>query len=87
MLSFQFKVCSSIYTSFCTLLILIQRFEHPTSDKSTARKIETRVRFPASINMVDYTTHGMKPHGPASKANANQELPWVVSRPHPHPPR
>ena len=77
MLSFQFKVRDSTTINFHTWLIFLQRFEHPTSDKSTARKIETRVRFPASINMADYTTHGMKPHGPASKANGNPDLPCV----------
>ncbi|KAH9925470.1 cysteine proteinase [Amylocystis lapponica] len=33
-----------------------KRFEHKSSDKSTARKIEAPVRFSATINMAPYTT-------------------------------
>ncbi|KAI0750552.1 cysteine proteinase [Irpex lacteus] len=33
-----------------------KRFEHPTSDKSSARKIEKRVRFPSTLNMAEFTT-------------------------------
>ena len=33
-----------------------QRFEHKSSDKSAARKIEAPVRFPASLNMAPFTT-------------------------------
>ncbi|KAJ3516520.1 hypothetical protein NLJ89_g1070 [Agrocybe chaxingu] len=43
-LSFQFKV----------------RFEHKTNDKSSARKIDAAIRFPASLNMAPYTTLAMK---------------------------
>ncbi|KAF8813509.1 cysteine proteinase [Phlegmacium glaucopus] len=45
-LSFQFK--SS------------QRFEHKTNDKSSARKIDSAIRFPASLNMAPFTTLAMK---------------------------
>ncbi|KAI0342806.1 cysteine proteinase [Trametopsis cervina] len=37
-----------------------KRFEHPTSDKSSARKIERRVRFPAELNMAEFTTLAQK---------------------------
>ncbi|KAF8193361.1 hypothetical protein BJ912DRAFT_960846 [Pholiota molesta] len=37
-----------------------KRFEHKTNDKSTARKIDAAIRFPASINMAPYTTLAMK---------------------------
>ncbi|KAI1797193.1 cysteine proteinase [Ganoderma leucocontextum] len=33
-----------------------KRFEQRTLDKSAARKIEARIRFPASLNMAPYTT-------------------------------
>ncbi|KAF9048837.1 cysteine proteinase [Panaeolus papilionaceus] len=33
-----------------------KRFEQKTNDKSSARKIDTPVRFPASINMAPYTS-------------------------------
>ncbi|KAG5636226.1 hypothetical protein H0H81_008733 [Sphagnurus paluster] len=36
-----------------------KRFEHKTSDKNSARKIEVPIRFPASVNMAPYTTLGM----------------------------
>ncbi|KAF8230589.1 cysteine proteinase [Tricholoma matsutake] len=37
-----------------------KRFEHKTSDKSSARKIDAAIRFPASLNMLPYTTFAMK---------------------------
>ncbi|KAF8963160.1 hypothetical protein BDZ97DRAFT_2017931 [Flammula alnicola] len=40
-----------------------KRFEHKTNDKSSARKIDVAIRFPASINMAPYTTLGMKDWG------------------------
>ena len=33
-----------------------QRFEHKTTDKNAARKIDTPIRFPASLCMAPYTT-------------------------------
>lgn len=39
---------------------ILQRFEHKTNDKSSARKIDTAVRFPASLNMAPFTTPAMK---------------------------
>ncbi|OJT03355.1 Ubiquitin carboxyl-terminal hydrolase 22 [Trametes pubescens] len=33
-----------------------KRFEHKSVDRSAARKIEARVRFPSSLNMAPYTT-------------------------------
>jgi ubiquitin carboxyl-terminal hydrolase 22/27/51 len=33
-----------------------QRFEHKSADKSSARKIDVPIRFPASLNMAPYTT-------------------------------
>jgi len=33
-----------------------KRFEHKSMDRGTAHKIEASVRFPASINMAEYTT-------------------------------
>lgn len=37
----------------------LQRFEHKNNDKSSARKIDTAIRFPASLNMAPYTTLAM----------------------------
>ncbi|KAJ7158960.1 hypothetical protein C8R43DRAFT_994564 [Mycena crocata] len=37
-----------------------KRFEHKTADKSNARKIDARVRFPATLNMAPFTTLVMK---------------------------
>lgn len=45
-----------------------KRFEHPTADKSSARKVEAPVRFPASLNMVEFTTHAVKASSPGPKA-------------------
>ncbi|KAG6918424.1 hypothetical protein DXG01_014603 [Tephrocybe rancida] len=36
--------------------IFRQRFEHKTSDKTSARKIDAPIRFPASLNMAPYTS-------------------------------
>jgi ubiquitin carboxyl-terminal hydrolase 22/27/51 len=41
------------------LSLFVQRFEHK-ADKSTARKIDTRIRFPATLNMAPFTTLVMK---------------------------
>ncbi|TFK73228.1 cysteine proteinase [Pluteus cervinus] len=51
-----------------------KRFEHKGADKSTARKIDSQIKFPAMINMNPYTTLGMKEansetcnmHGPSA---------------------
>lgn len=43
-------------------LIRPQRFEYKSADRSTAQKIEATVRFPASLNMAEYTTLVMKAH-------------------------
>jgi ubiquitin carboxyl-terminal hydrolase 22/27/51 len=37
-----------------------KRFEQKASDKSTARKIEAQIRFPATLNMAPYTTLYMR---------------------------
>ena len=49
--------------------ICMQRFEHPTTDKTSARKIEARVRFPASLNMAEFTTLGLKTQEKAGKSS------------------
>ena len=41
-------------------LIISQRFEYKSADRSTAQKIEAVVRFPASLNIAEYTTLVMK---------------------------
>ncbi|KAF8525841.1 cysteine proteinase [Hysterangium stoloniferum] len=38
------------------LCFQLKRFEHNTTDKSAARKIDTPIRFPAVINMLEFTT-------------------------------
>ncbi|KJA25025.1 hypothetical protein HYPSUDRAFT_37935 [Hypholoma sublateritium FD-334 SS-4] len=40
-----------------------KRFEHKTNNKSAARKIDTPIRFPASINMAPYTSLTVKDSG------------------------
>ena len=35
---------------------MCQRFEHKTTSKAVPQKIDTPVRFPASLNMAPYTT-------------------------------
>ncbi|KAG6861620.1 hypothetical protein C0995_014059 [Termitomyces sp. Mi166 len=37
-----------------------QRFEHKTTDKSAARKIDTPIRFPSSLCMAPYTTFSLE---------------------------
>ncbi|KAI0076195.1 cysteine proteinase [Panus rudis PR-1116 ss-1] len=37
-----------------------KRFEYKSGDRTTAQKVETPVRFPASINMAEFTTLVMK---------------------------
>ncbi|KAF5326836.1 hypothetical protein D9619_004989 [Psilocybe cf. subviscida] len=68
-LSFQFK--ASLFIAHCLidrcrpcrLTRFRQRFEHKTNDKSSARKIDATIRFPAFINMAPYTTLGMRDSG------------------------
>lgn len=50
----------SIKTLPPVLSFQFKRFEHKTSDKSTARKIDAPIRFPASLNMAPYTTTALK---------------------------
>ncbi|KIJ52615.1 hypothetical protein M422DRAFT_26189 [Sphaerobolus stellatus SS14] len=38
------------------LCFQLKRFEHTSSDKSAARKIDTPIRFPSVLNMLEYTT-------------------------------
>jgi len=38
----------------------LQRFEHKTADKSSARKIDAQIKFPATLDMARYTTSMMK---------------------------
>ena len=73
MLSFQFKVrgpCTPIQR-YTRLLNVQQRFEHSGVDKLTARKIESRVRYPATINMAEFTTLTMKAQEKSGRAAAN----------------
>ncbi|EDR13968.1 uncharacterized protein LACBIDRAFT_305245 [Laccaria bicolor S238N-H82] len=58
----------SIRTLPPVLSFQFKRFEHKTNDKSSARKIDAQVRFPASINMAPYTTLVIKD---MEGANAN----------------
>lgn len=53
-LCFQLKVLL-VYVSFPEI-DFSQRFEHNTTDKSAARKIDTPIRFPAVLNMLEFTT-------------------------------
>ena len=46
-----------------------QRFEHRTADKTAAKKIDTRVRFPATINMAPYTTFVVSGGGKSTVKN------------------
>ncbi|KAF5379838.1 hypothetical protein D9615_005767 [Tricholomella constricta] len=50
----------SIRTLPPVLSFQFKRFEHKTSDKNSARKIDAPIRFPASVNMAPYTTLAMK---------------------------
>ncbi|KAF9558847.1 cysteine proteinase [Agrocybe pediades] len=45
------------------LAFQFKRFEHKTNDKSSARKIDTPIRFPATLNMAPYTTQVLKEGG------------------------
>ncbi|KDR78670.1 hypothetical protein GALMADRAFT_244157 [Galerina marginata CBS 339.88] len=45
------------------LAFQFKRFEHKTNDKSSARKIDTPIRFPAFLNMAPYTTNALKDSG------------------------
>ncbi|KAF8512245.1 hypothetical protein JB92DRAFT_3083359 [Gautieria morchelliformis] len=38
------------------LCFQLKRFEHNSTDKSAARKIDTPIRFPALLNMLEFTT-------------------------------
>ena len=80
-LSVQFKVKIKINCLFALGFdpsLAPQRFEYPTADKTAAKKIDTRVRFPATISMAPYTTFvvsgGTK--GPKSKAKAAPPEPF-----------
>jgi ubiquitin carboxyl-terminal hydrolase 22/27/51 len=42
------------------LFHFLKRFEHKTADRSSARKIDTQIKFPATLNMAHYTTSIMK---------------------------
>lgn len=44
-----------------------QRFEHKTTDKTSPRKIDSAIRFPASLNMAPYTTLVMNLKGKDSE--------------------
>ncbi|KXN82983.1 Ubiquitin carboxyl-terminal hydrolase 22, partial [Leucoagaricus sp. SymC.cos] len=50
------------------LVFQLKRFEHKTADRSSARKIDTQIKFPATLNMASYTASSMKE---AEKENAN----------------
>lgn len=62
-----------------------KRFEHKGNDKSPARKIDTSIKFPVSLNMAPYTTLSMKDmEKPSSGANgdkANGEFHGVLCGP------
>jgi len=59
-LSFQFKVNLCVLPSVLSISLSSQRFEHKNGDKSSARKIDATIRFPASLNMAPYTTLAMQ---------------------------
>lgn len=48
--------CLSIRKLPPVLSFQFKRFEHKTTDKSSAQKIDAPIRFPASLNMAPYTT-------------------------------
>ncbi len=58
--SFQFKVSSFEANLRYVGLTFWQSFEHKTSDRTTAHKIEAPVRFPSRLNMAEFTTLAMK---------------------------
>lgn len=49
------------------LCFQLKRFEHNTTDKSAARKIDTPIRFPSVLNMSDYTTVASNVHAGVNK--------------------
>lgn len=53
-------MCPYLRASTLTYAYHLQRFEHKTADKSTARKIDAQIRFPATLNMAPFTTLVMK---------------------------
>ena len=59
----NFLLCCVFNSRFSSLSIVViieidlwQRFEHNSTDKSAARKIDTPIRFPAVLNMLEFTT-------------------------------
>lgn len=54
-LCFQLKVLLVSFNDMPRVTFL-QRFEHKSTDKSAARKIDTPIRFPAVLNMLEFTT-------------------------------
>jgi len=64
------------------LSIQFKRFEHRTADKTTAKKIDTRVRFPATINMAPYTTFVVSGGGKGAMKN---KVKAAASDPFPYP--
>ncbi|KAF7297767.1 Ubiquitin carboxyl-terminal hydrolase [Mycena kentingensis (nom. inval.)] len=55
----------------------LKRFEHKT-EKGAPRKIDTRIRFPATLNMAPYTALGMKATGNGPGAGKEQTSPPPV---------
>ncbi|TCD65249.1 hypothetical protein EIP91_002957 [Steccherinum ochraceum] len=53
-----------------------KRFEHKTADHSTAHKIESSVRFPASINMAEYTTLVMNARNGKDEKGGSEQHPY-----------
>lgn len=64
------------------LSVQFKRFEHRTGDKAAAKKIDTRVRFPASINMAPYTTFAVSGSG---KGPSKGKTKYPNSDPFPYP--
>lgn len=59
-LNIQFKVCDRLIALHPHLMIR-QRFEHNSQNgKGTPKKIDAHIRLPASLNMLPYTTLGIK---------------------------
>ncbi|THG96241.1 hypothetical protein EW026_g5561 [Hermanssonia centrifuga] len=52
-----------------------KRFEHPTTDKTSARKIESRVRIAARLNMAEFTTVALKTQEKGGKAGTPSTYP------------
>ena len=55
--------------ALCSLSHIFQRFEHKSSDKTSARKVDAVIRFPANLNMAPYTTFYMKEAEKEDKGN------------------